>query len=307
MKIVFLGTPEFGADILKSLISSEHKIAAVVCQPDRAGNRNKVEVCPVKKLAQENGLNIFQFEQISKDGVDILKKLDADVFVSAAYGQLLSNEILNLPKYGVYNVHGSLLPEYRGAAPVQFALLDGKDKTGVTIMKTALSMDSGEIAMQKTVAIEQDDNTQTLLKKLAEIGGKALQEVLHKIQNDALVLVPQDEHKATFCKKITAEMAKIDWNSKNIDIFNKIRALNPNPVAYTQLAGLNFKIFDSFPIDSDLSAKAGEVLECSKSSLTVKCGVGALKLLTVQAAGGKVLGYKDFVNGRKIKQGDILG
>ncbi len=307
MNIVFLGTPEFGADVLRSLISSAHKVVAVVCQPDRAGNRNKVEVCPVKKLAQQHNLDIYQFENISKDGVSVLKQIAANIFVTAAYGQLLSREVLSIPKHGVYNVHGSLLPEYRGAAPVQFALLNGNKKTGVTIMKTALAMDSGDVALQKSVDIEEADNAETLLKKLAKLGGEALQEVLWQLQNNMLKLQPQDESKATFCKKITAEMAKINWNNKNLDIFNQIRAFNPSPVAYTVLNGDNFRIFDSRPTDCNIDAVNGQVIECSKLSLTVKCGSGALKLLSVQAAGGKVLGYKDFINGRKIKQGDILG
>ena len=239
--------------------------------------------------------------------VEQLKSLNADVFVTAAYGQILSQEVLDIAKYGVYNVHGSLLPKYRGAAPVQFALINGEQNTGVTIMKTALSMDSGDIADQVVVEIEECDNSQTILDKLAVAGANALLYVLEKLQNNTLVLTAQDEEKATFCSKITTEMSKIDWDKSNVEIFNLIRGLNPNPVAITTLEGVNFKIYDSRPVDCDVQAQNGEVIECSKASLTVKCGKGALKLLTVQLSGGKMLGYKDFINGRKIKTGDVLG
>lgn len=307
MKIVFLGTPKFGADVLDILAKSHHEIVGVVCQPDRIGNRKKLEACAVKKLAEQLDLPVFQFEKVSRDGVEQLKSLNADVFVTAAYGQILSQEVLDIAKYGVYNVHGSLLPKYRGAAPVQFALINGEQNTGVTIMKTALSMDSGDIADQVVVEIEESDNSQTILDKLAVAGANALLGVLEKMQNNELVLTAQDEEKATFCSKISTEMSKIDWNKSNFEIFNLIRGLNPNPVAITTLEGVNFKIYDSRPIDCDVEAQNGEVVECSKASLTVKCGKGALKLLTVQLSGGKMLGYKDFINGRKIKTGDILG
>ena len=307
MKIVFLGTPKFGADVLDILAKSKHQIVGVVCQPDRIGNRKKIEACAVKKLAEQLDLSVFQFEKVSRDGVEQLKALHADVFVTAAYGQILSQEVLDIAKYGVYNVHGSLLPKYRGAAPVQFALINGEKNTGVTIMKTALSMDSGDIANQVVVEIEESDNSQTILDKLAIAGANALLDVLSKLQNNTLVLAAQDEEKATFCSKITTEMSKIDWNKSNVEIFNLIRGLNPNPVAITTLDGVNFKIYDSRPVENDVEGQNGEVVECSKESLTVKCGKGALKLLTVQLSGGKMLGYKDFINGRKIKTGDILG
>ena len=307
MKIVFLGTPKFGADVLEILAQSKHEVVGVVCQPDRLGNRKKIEVCAVKQLATKLELPVFQFEKVSRDGIEELQKLGADVFVTAAYGQILSQQVLDMPKYGVYNVHGSLLPKYRGAAPVQFALIDGEEKTGVTIMKTALSMDSGDIASQVVVDIEESDNSQTILDKLAVSGANALLEVLDKLQNDTLVLTPQNEEKATFCSKITTEMSKIDWNKSNAEIFNLIRGLNPNPVAFTTLDGVNFKIYDSRPVDCDVDAQNGEVVECSKASLTIKCGKGGLKLLSVQLSGGKMLGYKDFINGRKIKTGDVLG
>ena len=307
MKIVFLGTPKFGTDVLDVLAKSKHEIVGVVCQPDRIGNRKKIEACAVKKLATDLGLPVFQFEKVSRDGVEELTRLDADVFVTAAYGQILSQQVLDIAKYGVYNVHGSLLPKYRGAAPVQFALIDGEQKTGVTIMKTALSMDSGDIASQVVVDIEEGDNSQTILDKLAVVGAEELLNVLDKLQDNTLVLTPQDEQKATFCSKITTEMSKIDWSKSNVEIFNLIRGLNPNPVAFTTLDGVNFKIYDSRPVDCDEQAENGQVVECSKASLTIKCGKGGLKLLSVQLSGGKMLGFKDFINGRKIKTGDILG
>lgn len=307
MKIVFLGTPKFGADVLNILLKSRHEVAAVVCQPDREGNRKRVEICPVKVVAQANGIKLFQFEKISREGVDVLRGIDADAFITAAYGQMLSQEILSLPKYGVFNVHGSLLPKYRGAAPVQFALLNDESETGVSIMKTELEMDSGDVVKQVAVAINQDDNAATVLDKLADVGGQALLAFLDDLENGTAVFQKQDGAKATYCSKIGAETAKIDWSKSNNDIFNKIRALNPNPVANTSLDGVNLKIYDSRPSDFTASGACGEVVECSKKALTVQCGDGCLDILSLQLAGGKVLSFKDFVNGRKINKGDILG
>lgn len=307
MKIVFLGTPKFGADILEGLIADGRDIAAVVCQPDRPGNRNKIEVCPVKQTAQKHGVPVYQFEKISRDGAQQLKAVGADVFITAAYGQMLSEEILNIPKYGVFNAHGSLLPKYRGAAPVQYALLNGDDKTGVTIMKTDVAMDSGDIAEFRVVDITEQDNAATLLDKLAEQAVFALEKVLDDIESGQLVLRRQDDQSATYCGKITADMSKIDWKEDSRVIFNKIRAFNPNPIAFTTLGGNNFKIYDSRVVDCDIDGLPGEVVRCDKNAVIVRCGQGYLKLLTMQMAGGKALGYKDLVNGRKIKTGDILG
>lgn len=306
MKIVFFGTPQFGEKVLAALINAKQNVVAVVCQPDRAGNRNKVEFCPVKTLALQFGIEVLQYENVSRDGADDLKRFDADVFVTAAYGQILSQKILDIPKFGVFNVHGSLLPKYRGAAPVQFALLNGDRSTGVTIMKTALAMDSGDVVLQKTVEIEKQDNAETLLQKLATAGGDLLCEFLTKLQNNEVEFEQQDEANATYCSKITAEMAKIDWNRPAEEIFNLIRALNPNPVAFTHLKGAVFKIFASQVVCGE-NGQPGEVLQCDKNAFKVQCGKDALALLEVQLAGGKKMDFKSFVNGRKVAAGDILG
>lgn len=307
MKIVFFGTPQFGADVLNNLLKTNHTVSAVVCQPDSLGNRNKVVVCPVKQLALQQGLPCLQFEKVSKQGIDELKQLDADVFVTAAFGQILSQEILSLPRYGVFNVHGSLLPKYRGAAPVQFSIMNGDEITGVTIMKTALAMDSGPIAAQAQLKIEKEDNACDVLKKLADLGSEKLCKVLDLLEKGNLTLREQDEKEATYCKKIDNSISFIDWSKSAEEIFNLIRALNPNPVAYTFLNGNVFKIYKSEFCENRIEGENGLVASCDKNGLIVNCGKGSLKLLSVQIAGGKVLNFKDFINGRKIKTGDILG
>lgn len=306
MKIVFLGTPKFGADILNGLLDAGREIVAVVCQPDRRGNRNKTEACQVKRVAEQRNLKVFQFEKISSDGAEDLKKLSADVFITAAYGQMLSEEILSIPKFGVFNAHGSLLPKYRGAAPVQTAIMNGDGETGVTIMKTCLAMDSGDIAARRKVDIAADDTAGTLLDKLAVQAVSALEEVLDKLENGSLSLEKQDEKSATYCGKISGEMAEIDWKMSAEEIFNRIRAFNPSPIASTTLNGVNFKIYQSEIVDGHGGAP-GEIVMCDKNAVVVSCGVGCLRLVSMQLSGGKVLGYRDFVNGRKIKTGDILG
>ena len=289
MKIVFFGTPQFGADVLNNLLKTNHTVSAVVCQPDSLGNRNKVVVCPVKQLALQQGLPCLQFEKVSKQGIDELKQLDADVFVTAAFGQILSQEILSLPRYGVFNVHGSLLPKYRGAAPVQFSIMNGDEITGVTIMKTALAMDSGPIAAQAQLKIEKEDNACDVLKKLADLGSEKLCEVLDLLEKGNLTLREQDEKEATYCKKIDNSISFIDWSKSAEEIFNLI------------------KIYKSEFFENRMEGENGLVVNCDKNGLIVNCGKGSLKLLSVQIAGGKVLNFKDFINGRKIKTGDILG
>ncbi len=306
MRIVFFGTPKFGADILEGLIASNHEIVAAVCQPDRKGNRNKLEVCQVKRVAEEHGIKILQYEKVSFGGVDELKALSADVFITAAYGQMLSQEILSIPKFGVFNAHGSLLPKYRGAAPVQTAIMNGDSKSGVTIMKTCLAMDSGDIAEQRTIEITEDDTAGTVLDKLAAEAVPALLEVLKRIEDGSLKLIKQNETEATYCGKITDKMAEIDWSSSAKKICNKIRAFNPTPIAVTTLNGVNFKIYQSKCVDGVIGSP-GEVVACDKNEVVVSCGTGCLSLISMQLAGGKILGFRDFVNGRKIKIGDILG
>ena len=232
MKVVFLGTPDFGVPALQKIMKY-HTIVGCVCQPDKVGTRGKTEFCAVKKFAMQNGLPLFQFEKISRDGVEALRQLAPDIMVTAAYGQILSQEIIDIAPHGIINIHGSLLPKLRGAAPIQYAVLMGLKQTGITILNTVRKVDAGEIILQKTLDIAPYETCGELFDRMAQLGSDAVVEALRQIENGCAVYTPQDENQATFCSKITAEQEKIDWNQSRENIINLVRALNPTPIAWT--------------------------------------------------------------------------
>jgi len=305
MKILFFGTPKFGADVLEELLLSAHEVIGVVCQTDKKGNRNKTEFCEVKRLALEKHINVYQFENVNEHAHE-LENLCADIFVTAAYGQILSRKVIDAAKYGTINVHPSLLPKYRGATPVQAALLNGDTVTGVSVVLTAEKLDAGDILEQSLIEIAPDDNSMSLLEKTAKIGGELLVMALDNPAHSFLSAVNQDEGKATYTRKITTETCKIDFGKSAGIICNQIRALSPEPSAFYYLNGMAPKILKAQMMSGQFNGENGEIVKCGKDGLFVKCGVGTISLLTVQLAGGKVLDYKDFVNGRKIALGDML-
>jgi methionyl-tRNA formyltransferase len=305
MRVLFFGTPIFAADILAKLLQSDHKIVGAVCQLDKKGNRGKMEAPPIKEFALENFITVYQFRDVNKS-VARLKEIDADIFVSAAYGQIFSAEVLAVPKLGILNVHPSLLPKYRGASPVQFALLNGDKTTGVTIAKSTAKLDAGDVLARQEIEINGDDTTDSLLKKTAKFAGSMLRAVLDNIEVGIDTSAPQEESMATYTTKITTDMCRINWRDSAGKICNQIRALASEPGAYTLLNGKVLKILAAESIVANSSEPYGTVVRCDKSGLYVKCGKGLLSLLTVQAAGGKAVGFKDFINGRKILLSDVV-
>lgn len=305
MKVVFLGTPDFGVPALTKIMQF-HTVVGCVCQPDKVGARGKTEFCAVKKFAIQHNLPLFQFEKISRDG-DVLRTLSPDIMVTAAYGQILSQEIIDIAPHGIINIHGSLLPKLRGPAPIQYAVLQGLKQTGITILKTVRKVDAGEIILQKSLDILPYETCGQLFDRMAELGAEAVCEALDQIEKGIATFTPQKEEEATFCSKITAEQEQIDWSRPRSEIINLVRALNPFPVAWTTCCGKRLKIYALRPSDSVFEGKFGEVVECGKKSLVVMCGDGAVNVTELQPENAKRMDVTSFLNGHKIPTGTILG
>ncbi|MGN1207970.1 MAG: methionyl-tRNA formyltransferase [Christensenellales bacterium] len=315
MKIVFFGTPDFAKIVLKSLVEFGHEIVAVVTGEDkRVGRKQVLTETPVKIVAKELNLPVFQFHKIRLEGQDVLKNLNADIFVTCAYGQILSKEIINSAKFGTINVHFSLLPAYRGASPVQSALMMGETKTGVTIMRTDEGIDTGDIICQKSVEIEKEDNTETLLNKLAIMSTTMLEDVLKSFEAGTVKFSKQGPNFSYF-PMIKKEDGLIDFNKTSTQINNKIRALYVWPNAYCFLNGKVLKFFkaevvclQNFDIDLQENKHAcGTIVMANKNGLVVECSNNTyLKILELQIEGSKRMNYKDFLNGNKNLLGTIL-
>ena len=312
MRIIFLGTPEFAVSQLDALCKSNNEVVAVVTQPDKPNERgNKIEVSPVKQYALDNGLALFQFLKISRDGVIDLRALNPDLMVTAAYGQILSQEIIDIPKYGIINVHASLLPKYRGASPIQSAIINGETTTGITIMKTDIGLDTGDIVSQRKIEITEEDTAGSLTEKLSEVGAGLLLETIESIKNGTATFEKQDNLNATVTRKIKKEDSVIIWDKSSKEIVSLINGTNPSPVARTTLKNDIVKIYKAKAIDfvmlpEDEVLEPGSVLGCSSSKrgLFVKTGNSAVEILQMQFPGGKVLDGKAILNGRKVSLGD---
>lgn len=325
MNIIFLGTPHFAENILQKLIDSKHKVVAVVCQPDSpVGRKQVLEAPPTKKLAQKYGIKVFQFDKIKLEGVQPLKALNADIMITSAYGQMLSQEILDITPHGVINVHGSVLPKYRGSSPIQWSLINGEKTLGVTILKTQIGMDDGPILHTQEFLIEQSDTVDSLMEKISQMGADLLLKSLDEIENKTAIFTPQDESKATKCTMLKKEQAQIKFDNLAQNIQNFVRGLASWPVAYCFLNGQMLKVFKatSFSLDAinpqDVSSPqfraisqspnfdVGQVISADKFGIFVKCNNSVLRLDEVQLQGGKKMLAKDFVNGGKIKPKDYL-
>lgn len=306
MKVIFLGTPDFGVPALNKIMQS-HQIVGCVCQPDKVGARGKIEYSPVKKFALAHNLPLFQFEKISRDGLETLTSLAPDIMVTAAYGQILSQEIIDIAPHGIINIHGSLLPKLRGAAPIQYAVLQGLTKTGITILKTVRKVDAGETILQKELDVLPYETNGELFERMSQLGAEAVVEALHLIETGKAVYTPQVEEEATFCSKITAEQERIDWSKPSTEIINLVRALNPSPAAWTEAEGKRLKIYALRPCQNEYHGVAGEVVECGKKTLAVMCGDGkAVNVIELQAENARRMDVASFLNGRRIAVGTVL-
>ncbi|MGB2991778.1 MAG: methionyl-tRNA formyltransferase [Paenisporosarcina sp.] len=307
--LVFMGTPEFSVPILTMLHEEGYSILAVVTQPDRPVGRKKVLTpTPVKKEALRLGIPVLQPEKLKgSHQLDEILALQPDIVVTAAFGQILPNEILEAPKYGCLNVHASLLPAYRGGAPIHQAIIDGQDETGVTIMYMAQKLDAGDIISQKAISIEDADTTGILFDKLSIVGRDLLKETLPTILNQTNARIVQDENHVTFARNISREQERIDWNQSSTDIYNQVRGLNPWPVAYTTLKQEAVKVWWGQPSQQSYTQPAGTVVELKVDRVVVQTGFEqAFEITELQPAGKKKMSAEEFLRGTgsKLQIGD---
>ncbi|MGD8566746.1 MAG: methionyl-tRNA formyltransferase [Gammaproteobacteria bacterium] len=305
LNLIFAGTPEFAAVSLKALVDSPHRIAAVYTQPDRpAGRGRKLKPGPVKQLAMEHQLTVMQPDSLKDPQTQQqLAEFDADLMIVAAYGLLLPKAVLAIPRLGCVNVHASLLPRWRGAAPIQRAILAGDRETGITIMQMDEGLDTGDMLLKHTTPIENTDTAQTLHDRLAVMGAEALLQAVHLIVNGTMEREPQNDALATYAEKIQKAEARIDWRQSAYDIHRKVRAFNPWPVAQGVMAERTIRIWQAQVIPGQGEAAPGTVLAESRDGIDVMTGDGILRITRLQLPGGKPLAAADFVNAQSLKGG----
>ena len=307
MKIVFMGTPEFAVPTLEALIE-KHDVAAVVTQPDKPKGRGKKMIFSAgKEKAVENNIKVYQPTKV-RDGefVEILKEYEPDVIVVVAFGQILSEDILNIPKYGCINVHGSILPKYRGAAPIQWSIINGEEFGGVTTMYMAKGLDSGDMILKAEEKIKDDDTYGTLYDRLSYIGADLLIKTLDLIERGEIVRVPQNDDDATLAPMITRDMEHIDWDNTSENVVNLIKGLNPQPVSYTMYNDEKLKIWFAEVEKTEYSGEIGEIVDVRKKDFVVKTKKGAVAVKEVQAQGGKKMTADAYMRGHTIEKGIIL-
>lgn len=302
LNIIFAGTPEFAAVALQALLQSHHKVIAVYTQPDRpAGRGRKLTSSPVKQLALQHNIAVHQpLSLCNEKEQKILADLKADVMVVVAYGLLLPLPILNAPRLGCINIHGSLLPRWRGAAPIQRAILAGDSETGVTIMQMDVGLDTGPMLNVLTCPIELTDTSETMYERLAQLGAKGMLETLAQLANGTAKPVTQDNTLATHASKITKEEAELDFNLSAVELARKIRSFNPWPIAYVRCHEHNMRVWQAESLEGDVQGKqAGSIVAISPQGIDVATGSGILRLQKVQFPGGRVMPVSDLLNSRQ--------
>lgn len=308
MRVIFMGTPDFAVPSLEALLT-KHEVVLVVTQPDKPKGRGKKMVpTPVKTCALEHGIPVLQPEKVKEpEFVEQLRSYEPDLIAVTAFGQILSEPILEMPKYGCINVHGSLLPKYRGAAPMQWSIIDGEKVTGITTMYMAKGLDSGDMLLKAEVEITDEDTFATIHDKMAVTGANLLLDTLDQLEAGTLERIPQDHDAATYAPMITKETGHIDWSKNRQDIINLIRGLNPVPAAYTIYEEEVLKIFGAALSDVQAdSAANGEIVAVVKKGFVVKCGDGCLLITEVQARGGKRMMTDAYLRGHAMKEGILL-
>ncbi len=306
MKIVFMGTPDFARGALEALIEAGHEITAVVTQPDKAkGRSNQLQFPPVKECAVAHNIPVMQPVRIkTPEAIAQLATYEADIFVVAAFGQILSQEILDMPKYGSLNIHASLLPKYRGASPIQQVIIDGEEETGVTIMQMDAGIDTGDMLYKRVIAIEDTDTFESLHDKLMVLGGEAIVEALELLETGALEPEKQDDSMSCHAKLITKEMGNVDFNHSAVVINRLVRGLNPWPSAYTFYKGKQLKIWETLVEDTQTDLEPGTIAEVTKTAIKVACKEGILNILSLQLEGKKRMSTHDFLLGVKVQPGE---
>ena len=312
MKIVFMGSPDFSATVLEKL-NSVYPVSLVVTGLDKpVGRGYQLKPSALKVKAQELSIPVLQYEKVSRDGIDDIENLKPDVVVTAAFGQILSERFLAIPRFGVLNVHASLLPKYRGSSPIQWSIINGDDESGITIMRTVKAVDAGDILLEKATPIGKDETAGELFDRLAILGGEAICEAISLVESGKAVFVPQDESKATHCSMIRKEDGNIDFSktARQIDCF--VRGMSPWPSAFTHVLGKTLKVFkvekEEFSGQLLNGFENGQVVKSnSKEGLIVKVKDGALRLKEIQLEGGKRMSDTAFLLGRNVEVGTKLG
>nr|MDD6335069.1 methionyl-tRNA formyltransferase [bacterium] len=298
MRVVFLGTPEFAVPVLDALAASRHEVIAVISQPDRPkGRGNKVQMTPVAARARRMGITPYQPEKLrTAEGVAYLKALAPDVMVTAAYGQILSQRLLDIPQKGTINVHASLLPKYRGAAPVQWALINGEKTVGVTTMLTARGVDCGDMLLQQKTDVLPGENAGALLARLAPIGAALLLKTLEGWEGGTIAPIPQDEAQATHYPMLDKSHGRLDFSDTAVALENRVRGVTPAPGATMELGGQVYKVLAARAVEG--AGQAGRLLVCDdRRGLVIACGSGALEIMQLQAPGGKPMAARDYLRG----------
>lgn len=309
MKVIFMGTPDFSVKALESIINAGHEVVAVVTQPDKKkGRGNQVQYPPVKETALQNGLDVYQPERVrNEEFVEFLRSLNADIIVVSAFGQILPKSILEMTKYGCINIHASLLPKYRGAAPIQWSIIDGEEKTGVTIQQMNEGIDTGDILEAEEVKIDVKETGGSLFDKLAETGAGLIVRTMEHIEQGKVNPVKQDDSKSNYAKMLTKELGNIDFSKSAESIERLIRGLTPWPSAYTKLNGKTLKIWDADVSDKEYEGVAGEIVDVDRQAVYVKTGEKTLVINELQLEGKKRMSTQSFLLGFNIEKGVILG
>ncbi len=297
-----MGTPEFSVPTLQTLIDSEHEVVAVVTQPDKPKGRGKaVLYTPVKEKALEYNIPVYQPIKVKdKEFVEVLRGLNPDVIVVVAFGQILSKEILDLPKYGCMNVHASLLPKLRGAAPIQWAVIDGEEKSGVTIMQMDVGLDTGDMLLKEEIVLDEKETGGSLHDKLTVLGGPLILEALKQAKEGTLIREKQNDEQSNYAKMLSKSLGKIDFSKSAKEIERLIRGLNPWPSAYTSLNGKTLKIWDADVLEKEFEGEVGEIVEVTKDALIVKTGENALLIYELQLEGKKRMDTGAFLRGYEV-------
>lgn len=303
-----MGTPDFAVGTLEEIIKAGHEVVLVVTQPDKPKGRGKaMQYTPVKECALAHGIEVFQPVKVKEpENIEVLRKYEPDIIIVAAFGQIVPKSILDMPKYGCVNVHASLLPKYRGAAPIQWAVINGDEVTGVTIMRMNEGIDTGDMIAKKTVRLAEDETGGSLFDKLAQVGAQLCAETMEMIEAGKAEYIPQNNEEATHTSMIRKELGLIDWNRPAVEIERLIRGLNPWPSAYTQLSGKTFKIWKARVVSDENTYEPGCICRIDKEGMYVQTGEGILLLTEVQMEGKKRMEASAFLRGYQVEEGSFF-
>lgn len=308
MRIIYMGTPDFAVNALEKIVEAGHEVVACYTQPDKPKGRGKaLQPTPVKVRAMEHDIPVYQPAKLrDQENVDVINEYAPDAIVVAAYGQILPESILNIPRYGCINIHASLLPKYRGAAPIERAIIDGDKETGVTTMYMAKGLDTGDMIEQSVVPIEDDDTGESLTDKLAACGAELIISTLEKLENGTAVRTPQDDSKSCYAAMLSKDMGHIDFMQPAEQIERLVRGLQPWPCAFTSINGKNVKIYGAKVVDVPCATVPGQIVNVTKKSFAIACGAGALQITRLQPEGKKPMDTAAFLAGNKLSEGQQI-